>query len=100
VRAGAREAVPLGGIGPRRGGTRAAPSRGGGREGERGGRGREGERGEGSSPWDPKTDDNRPPDHLRQRGGRERWKKGRGSCCAGKPNEREGEGVHMGGVGR
>jgi hypothetical protein len=35
-------------------------------------KGREGERrGEGSSPWDPKSSDNRPPDHLRQRGGRE-----------------------------
>jgi hypothetical protein len=34
------------------------------REGER-------ERREGRSPWDPKTGDNRPPDHLGQRGGRE-----------------------------
>jgi hypothetical protein len=48
-----------------------------------------------SSPWDPKTGDNRPPDHLGQRGGRERWKKGRGSCCAGKSNERDIErGAH------
>jgi ParB-like chromosome segregation protein Spo0J len=43
-----------------------------------GGKGRERERereregeGEGSSPWDPKTSDNRLPDHLGQRGGRE-----------------------------
>jgi hypothetical protein len=34
-----------------------------------GGRGR-GE-GEGDSPWDPKSSDNRPPDHLGQRCGRE-----------------------------
>jgi hypothetical protein len=39
----------------------------------KGGREREGERErrEGSSPWDPKIGDNRPPDHLGQRGGRE-----------------------------
>jgi hypothetical protein len=66
-------------------GTRAGKGKGEG----------EGERGEGSSPWDPKTGDNRPPDHLGQRGGRERWKKGRGSCCAGKPSEIE-RGAHMG----
>jgi hypothetical protein len=36
----------------------------------------------------------------RARGGRERWKRGRGSCCAGKSNERKGEregGTCMGG---
>jgi hypothetical protein len=33
----------------------------------------------------------------RARGGRERWKKGRGSCCAGKSNEREIEMWRMGG---
>jgi hypothetical protein len=27
----------------------------------------------------------------RAQGGRERWKRGRGSCCAGKSNERKGE---------
>jgi translation initiation factor IF-2 len=93
-----------GGPEPRRRGSRAVQgcawgtrdTRG---EGERGGRGRERERErrEGSSPWDPKTGDNHPPDHLGQRGGRERWKKGRGSCCAGKTNEREGEGGAWGG---
>jgi hypothetical protein len=34
----------------------------------------------------------------RARGGRERWKRGRGSCCAGKFKcVREGEGARMGG---
>jgi hypothetical protein len=32
---------------------------------------REERRGEGSSPWDPKTGDNHPPDHLGQRSGTE-----------------------------
>jgi hypothetical protein len=37
----------------------------------------------------------------RARGGRERWKRGRGSCCMGKSNERKGErgGARMGGGG-
>jgi hypothetical protein len=43
-----------------------------------------------------KTGDKRPPDHLGQRGGTERWKKGRGSCRAGKSNEREIERGRMG----
>jgi hypothetical protein len=34
----------------------------------------------------------------RARGGRERWKRGRGSCCAGKSNEIKGErGGRLGG---
>jgi hypothetical protein len=79
--------------GGRGAGTRTGKCKG---EGER-----DRERREGSSPWDPKTGDNCPPDHLGQRGGRERWKKGRGrgSCCAGKPNVREGEGAHGGAPG-
>jgi hypothetical protein len=37
----------------------------------------------------------------RARGGRERWKRGRGSCCAGKIKcEREGEGARGGTPGR
>jgi hypothetical protein len=32
----------------------------------------------------------------RERGGRERWKRGRGSCCSGKTNERKGEGGRAG----
>jgi hypothetical protein len=69
--------------GARRGRTGAgAPLRGK----ERGGGGRETERGggRGSSPWDPKSGDNRHRITPRARGGRERWKRGRGSCCAGK----------------
>jgi hypothetical protein len=116
---GAREAAPWGprathrvAEATRAGGSGAAPpgveGRAGMRMGDQGhargwGKGRERERErererrEGSSPWDPKTGDNHPPDHLGQRGGRERWKKGRGSCCAGKTNEREGEGGAWGG---
>jgi hypothetical protein len=68
------------------------------REGERGGRGRGRGRergGEGSSPWDPKTGDNRPPDHLGQGGGRELEERER-ELLRGKPNERERVGVHGG----
>jgi hypothetical protein len=54
----------------REGETARAQARGKGR-----GKGREGEEergeGEGSSPWDPKSGDNRPPDHLGKRGERE-----------------------------
>jgi hypothetical protein len=66
VREGAREPRARGG-GHTGGRSRDAQGRRKRRE-----RGRE--RGEGSSPWDPKTSDNRPPDHLGQRGGRERSK--------------------------
>jgi hypothetical protein len=70
VRAGGAGAAPPGAEG--RAGMRARGARDTRGEGERGGRERERgrERGEGSSPWDPKTDDNHPPDHLGQRGGR------------------------------
>jgi hypothetical protein len=71
------------------------------REGERGGRGRGRGRergGEGSSPWDPKTGDNRPPDHLGQGGGRELEERER-ELLRGKPNERERGWGCMGGVG-
>jgi hypothetical protein len=49
----------------------------------------------GSSPWDPKSSDNRPPDHLGQGGGREVEERER-ELLRGKPNEREGEGAHGG----
>jgi hypothetical protein len=63
-------------------------------------KGREVERrGEGSSPWDSKSSDNRPPDHLGQRGGREEEGRER-RLLRGKHNEIEREGAHMGGVGR
>jgi hypothetical protein len=52
----------------------------------------------GSSPWDPKSSDNRPPDHLGQGGGREVEERER-ELLRGKPNEREGEGAHGGGGG-
>jgi hypothetical protein len=71
---GAAGRARLGGRG--RDGTRP-----GERAGRRGGRRGKGKReGDGGSPWGPKSGDNRPPDHLGQRGGRER---GRGGCSAG-----------------
>jgi hypothetical protein len=78
----------------RPGGPRARGTSGAAREGrprrERGGRE--------SSPWDPKSCDNRPPDHLGQGGGREVEERER-ELLRGKPNEREGVGARMGGVG-
>jgi hypothetical protein len=96
-----------GGKGPRRGGrTGRAAERGGGgknrdarREGKRGWRGRERdkeERGAHLGIQKPVITFTGSP---RARGGRERWKKGRGSCCAGKSNEREIEMWRMGGDG-
>jgi hypothetical protein len=90
-------AASRGGRGPRREGAEAAPS---GAEAAQG-RARRGKRegeGEGSSPWDKKpviTVIGSP----RARGGRERWKKGRGSYCARKSNEREIERGAHGGFG-
>jgi hypothetical protein len=82
----------------------APPSGGGGgknrdarREGKRGWRGRERdkeERGAHLGIQKPVITFTGSP---RARGGRERWKKGRGSCCAGKSNEREIEMWRMGG---
>jgi hypothetical protein len=64
----------------RRAGTRTA------KRGERErGRGRE------SSPWGSKNLAITVTASPRARDGRERWKRGRGSCCAGKSNERKGE---------
>jgi hypothetical protein len=50
--------------------------------------GGERERGRESSPWDPKSSDNRPPDHLGQGCGREVEERER-ELLRGKPNERE-----------
>jgi hypothetical protein len=72
----------------REGGGRSRGSR---REGKG-----EGEREEGELTLVSKNQRKSSLDHLGQRGGRERWKKGRGSCCAGKSNEREIERGHMG----
>jgi hypothetical protein len=88
--------------GPRTWGIRGPRVREGRPRG-RAGKGKgEGERGRwrGGSPWDPKSGDNRPPDHLGQGGGRkvEERERVRELFC-GKPNEREGEGACMGGVG-
>jgi hypothetical protein len=56
---------------------------------ERGGRERE-RRWEGSSPWDPKTGNNRPPDHTKGIEVGVRWKR---ELLRGKQNEREGGGA-------
>jgi hypothetical protein len=85
---------------PRGGGPHAAKGKDGGprrrtegqgrgphARGERRG-GRERGEGWGSSPWDPTIGDNRPPDHLGQRGGREVEERER-ELLRGKPNERE-----------
>jgi hypothetical protein len=70
----------------REGRTREREDRETRREGERGGRERR--EGRGSSPWDPKFDDNRPPDHLGQGDGREVEERER-ELLHGKPTERE-----------
>jgi hypothetical protein len=75
--------------GPRPRGIRGPRERG---EAERPRRERErGERGSGSSAWDPKSGNNRPPDHLGQGGEREVEERER-ELLHGKPTEREGEG--------
>jgi hypothetical protein len=68
-----------------------------GREKRRGRGGRWKRRG--GSPWDQKSGDNRHRINEGTRWERERWKRGRGSCCAGKSNERKGEGGRAWGKG-
>jgi hypothetical protein len=114
-RAGAREGRRQGGRGEgppwghargartRVRGVQRTRTRAGGREreGERKrGRERGRERGEGELTMGiQKSGDNHHRITPRARGGRERWKRGRGSCCVGKTNERKGERGHMGGMG-
>jgi hypothetical protein len=95
---GAGEAVPRGrATRTRARGGESWDARGGKRKGRQ--REREGERGEGEAHLGIRNPTITVTGSPRARGGRERWKRGRGSCCVGQSNERERGGAH-GGFGR